>query len=252
MKNMEHAAVTHQGIADRRGVNLLPFFAVASLIAFVTVATLMGYLFRTVAIDGMLHAAEIEHIKLAQLIGNETWDDAFGPWMQTTRGKSAQELRASLEIPAIKRKMMIRLKGTRVFRIKAYDSRGMTVFSTELSQIGQDKSDNVGVKAGLLGLSSSRLAHRDQISHFEGEVQTRDLVESYVPHYDRATGKVVGVFEIYGDASALLAEVDRRQWQLVLVVIVPLALLYLAMFVIVKRAQDALSRNRRERRTDHS
>lgn len=250
MKMFEKKPVENGGVADRKGVHLLRSFAIASLIAFVAVAALMGYLFRTVAIDGQLKATEIEHIKMAQLIGSETWDDAFGPWMQTTRGKSAQELRDSLEIPAIKRKMMLRLKGTRVFRIKAYDSKAMTVFSTELSQIGQDKSDNVGVRAGLLGLSSSRLVHRDQVSHFEGEVQTRDLVESYVPHYDRASGKVVGVFEIYGDASALLADINRQQWYLVLVVIGPLALLYLALFIIVKRAQDSLLRNKRERKED--
>lgn len=247
MKSLVSQGVENAGGANRRSFGSLHFFAIASLIAFVAVAFLMGYLFRALAIDGMLKAAEVEHVKLAQLIGNETWDDAFGPWIQATQGKSAEEIRVLPELPAIERKITLRLKGTRVFKIKAYDLKGMTIFSTDTHQIGEDKRDNPGVAAGLLGLSSSRLVHRDQISYFEGVVQNRDLVESYVPHYSRTTGKVTGVFEIYGDATGVLTEIDRREWYLVIVVIGPLALLYLAMFFIFKRTQDALLRSNQAR-----
>jgi len=203
--------------------------------AFVAVGFLMVYLFRTLAIDGMLKVAEVEHVKLAQLIGNETWDDIFGSWIQATQGKSIDEIRAAPELPAIERKITLLLKGTRVCKIKAYDMKGMTIYSTDPGQIGENKSSSPGVVAGLLGYSNSHLVHRDQTSYLECEVQTRDLVESYVPHFSRATGKVTGVFEIYGDATGLLAEIDRREWYLVLVVIGPLALLYLAMFYIIRR-----------------
>lgn len=247
MKSLEPQGVENAGGANRRSFGSLHLFAIASLISFVAVAFLMGYLFRGLAIDGLLKAAEVEHIKLAQLIGNETWDDAFGPWIQTAQCKSAEELKAAPELSAIERKMTLLLKGTRIFKVKAYDTKGMTIFSTDLEQIGEDKSTNPGVKAGLLGLSSSHLVLRDEISSFEGEVQKRDLVESYVPHFCSTTGKVTGVFEIYGDATGVLAEIDRRQWYLVFVVIGPLALLYLALLVLAKRTQDAFLRSNRER-----
>jgi hypothetical protein len=64
--------------------------------------------------------------------------------------------------------------------------------------------------------------------------------ESYVPHFSTATSKVTGVFEIYGDATEVLAEIDKRKWFLFLVVIGPLALLYLLLFFIFKRTQDDL------------
>ncbi|MCX7170149.1 MAG: diguanylate cyclase [Proteobacteria bacterium] len=102
--------------------------------------------------------------------------------------------------------------------------------------------------AGLQGQSSSSLTHRNQFSTFEGEVQNRDLVESYVPRYDPATGKVSGVFEIYGDATSVLMDIGRKQWIIVGAVIGMLSLLYLALFIIVKRAQDLISRQNEERK----
>lgn len=109
------------------------------------------------------------------------------------------------------------LKGTRVCKTKAYDLKGMTIYSTDPRQIGESKSASPDVVQGLVGFSSAKQVHRDQDSYLECEVRTRDLVESYVPHFSRITGKVTGVFEIYGDATGVLAEIDKREWFLVFV-----------------------------------
>lgn len=143
--------------------------------------------------------------------------------------------------------MLKLLKGTKLFKIKVYDLKGMTIYSTELQQIGENKSDNAGVMDGLRGLNSSELVHQHQLGAFEGEVQDRDQVESYVPRYDPASGKVSGVFEIYGDATAVLAEIGKRQWIMVFSVIALLSLLYLALHVIVKNAQDHITEQNRQR-----
>ena len=236
--------ISANGKADFK---LLRFFTTASLVAFVVVAGLLGYVFRTLSIDGLLNGYESEHVNHAQVIANEMWDADFGPLALALAGKSAAEVKAAPQIPAIQKRVSKLLKGTKIFKIKVYDLRGMTIFSTELRQIGEDKGNNAGVIAGLHGRSSSQLVHRDQFSATEGEVQNRDLVESYVPRYDPATGKVSGVFEIYGDATSVLAEIDRRQWYMVLSVTGLLALLYLVLSAIVKRAQDVIIEQNQER-----
>jgi diguanylate cyclase (GGDEF)-like protein/PAS domain S-box-containing protein len=226
---------------------LLRYFTSASLVAFVVVAVLLGYLFRSLSIDGLLSGYESEHVNHANIIANEMWDDDFGPLVLAMADKSSAELQAQAQIAPLHRKVLNLLKGTKIFKIKVYDLRGMTVYSTELKQIGEDKSKNKGVMDGLQGLNSSELVHRDQFSSFEGEVQNRDLVESYVPRYDPVTGKVSGVFEIYGDATAVLADVGKRQGLMILSVTALLALLYLALSVIVKRAQSVITEQNRER-----
>ena len=233
------------GIRGKPDFKLLRFFLGGSLLAFLVVAVLLGYLFRTLSIDGLLHGYESEHVNQARIMANEMWHEGFGPLIVSVQGKSAAELQVVPQIPEVHQKVLMLLKGTSIFKIKVYDPKGMTIYSTELKQIGEDKSKNAGVVNGLRGLNSTELVHRDQFSAFEGEVQNRDLAQSYIPI--RADQQIVGVFEIYGDATAVLAEIVERQWRAVSYVIGLLALLYLALSIIVKRAQDLIVRNSLER-----
>lgn len=229
-----------------RDFGLLRFFMTASLIAFLVVALLLGYIFRTLSIDGLIHGYETAHVSQAQIIANEMWERDFVPLLQGVKQTPA-ELQNSAQTQAVHRKVLNLLRGTKIFKIKVYDLEGRTLYSTELRQIGQEKANNPGVASGLRGFFSSQLVHRDQFSAFEGEVQNRDLVESYIPRYDPVTRRVSGVFEIYGDATAVLAEIGRRQWTMVGVVVGLLSLLYLALFAIVKRAQDLIALQNQQR-----
>jgi diguanylate cyclase (GGDEF)-like protein/PAS domain S-box-containing protein len=228
------------GMADKADFKLLRFFTSASLVAFVVVALSLGFVFRSLSIDGLLKGHESEHVNQAQIIANELWDDAFGPLSVAMSGKTAAERQNAEQIPAIHQKVLRLLKGTKIFKIKVYDLKGITVYSTERQQIGEDKSNNEGVINGLLGHNSAALVHQDQFSAFEGEVQNRDLVETYVPRYDPVTREVSGVFEIYGDATEVLADIVTRQWSMVFTVVTLLSLLYLVLLLIVKTAQNLI------------
>lgn len=232
------------GKADFR---LLRYFSTASLAAFVVVAVLLGYVFRTLSVDALINGYQSEHTNHARIIANEMWDEHFGPLVRAMADQPSAKLQAAPQIPALHQKVLKLLEGTMIYKIKVYDLRGRTVYSTELSQIGEDKSDNAGVLAGLRGLSSSELVHQNQVSSFEGEPQDHDVIESYIPRYDPVTGLVSGVFEIYRDATSVLLEVRQRQWVLVAAVIALLTLLYLVVFGIVKRAQDRIIAQDRER-----
>lgn len=226
---------------------LLRFFTTASLIAFVVVAAMLGYVFRMVSIDGLIEGYQNEHANLARVIANQMWDKEFGPFVLSVEGRPVAELRAAAQLPQLHEKVLVLLKGTKTFKIKVYDRKGMTVYSTEAKQIGEDKSTNPGVIAALKGLGSSKLTHRDQFNAFEGQVENRDLVESYVPRYDPASGTVSGVFEIYGDATTVLAEIGKRQWLVIGSVIALLSLLFAVLYAVVQRAQALIDRQDRDR-----
>ena len=238
------------GAASRREFRLVRFFTTTSLFAFLVVAAMLGYLFRALSIEGLLNGYENEHSNIAKIIANEMWDHDFAPFVAAMQGQPAAVLKTAPQLADLHHKVQKLLWGTKTFKIKVYDLKGMTMYSTDFKQIGEDKSANPGVIAALRGLSQSKLTHRDQFSTFEGEVQNRDLVESYVPRYDPATGEVSGVFEIYGDATAILMDIGRKQWIIVGSVIIALSLLYLVLFIIVKRAQDLIVQRNTEREHD--
>jgi len=226
---------------------LLSYFTSASLVAFVVVAVLLGYAFRALSIESIVRAYESQHVNHAQILANEMWDDAFGPLARAAAGKSPAEMQMAPQISPIHQKVLMLLSGSKVFKIKVYDLRGMTIYSTETQQIGEDKSSNTGVIDALRGLNASELVHRNRFSAFEGEVQDRDLVETYVPRFDPPSRKVVGVVEIYGDATDVLTDIGKRQWIMVFSVISLLSFLYLALYVIVQNAQKHIARETQQR-----
>jgi len=237
---MANMAALHARENDDTGFTLLRRFAAASLLAFVVVAALLGYVFRELSVDNLINDYQSQHVNHARIIANETWDDHFGPLIQNGAQLSDAELAQNPQIAEISLNLQKLLEGTSIFKIKVYDLRGRTIFSSERSQIGQDKSSNAGVIKALRGNSSSQLVHHNQLSTFEGELTDRDMIESYIPRFDPVSGQVTGVFEIYRDATAVLAEIREREFKLVGAVIILLSLLYLTVFSIVKRAQGRL------------
>lgn len=100
--------------------------------------------------------------------------------------------------------------GTDILKIKLYSTNGMTVYSTEQSQIGDDKSKNKGFLSALKGKAGSQITHRGKFSAIDGEVFNKDLVSSYLPIRDKI-GSVIGVAEIYTDRTPSIAKAKSNQ-----------------------------------------
>lgn len=225
---------------------LVRYFTATSLIAFVLVAAVLGYVFRQFSIGGLLRAQEEANVNLTRVFANDLWHQDFGPFVRAMEGKSAAELKAAPQVPQLHGKVLALMRGSNTFKVKVYDLKGMTVYSTELRQIGEDKSANAGVIAGLNGAITSELVHRNSFSALDREVMNRDLIQSYIPQYDPATGKVSGVFEVYSDVTLLLKEIGEKQWYVVGAVVALMAALYAALFLIVNFAQRVILRQRWE------
>ena len=167
---------------------------------------------------------------LARVFANALWASHFEPLVaqaqaipvtpcrqEDPKRKSAEELACIARVGAKVRTLPafagidppVRdlMRGSSVFKIKVYDLRGLTVYSSDPEMIGEDKSDNGGWRAAARGHTASELIHRNQLSVFENVVKDRDLIQSYVPVF-ASGGGVAGVFEIYSDVTPLLQQLE--------------------------------------------
>ena len=99
-------------------------------------------------------------------------------------------------------------EGGSVTKVKIFDLRGITLFSNEPRQVGEDKSQSPGFLAALQGQTTSELTFRGQFNALHGAMNDRTLVSSYVPVVWK--GSLDGVVEIYSDRTAAIASAEER------------------------------------------
>ena len=256
----------------------------------------------------LLAIHEAGNVNLTRLFANALWDRDFAPFVAKTQAISLEACRAIADVKdpkdgkmkqpdekkacfsdigkkiialdgfsEINAKVFDAMKKTSVFKIKVFDLRGLTVYSSEHAQIGDDKLTNAGWKgAALEGKPTSEMTFRGKFSAFEGVVENRDLIGSYLPVLAPGTAKIVGVFEVYSDVTPFLnqikatsaqirkvandnqlkseavaianqEEVDASALNTLLIVLGLLAVLFIALFAIVRRADGILAQQEGDR-----
>ena len=262
-----------------------------------------------VARDDLLAAQERANLDLTRLFVNALWERNVAPFMARVAAIPVDHCRAIPDLPAgdgpaeppAAKKACFAEVGARlrmlpeflaldarvaeatrkssVFKIKVFDLRGVTAYSSEHAQVGEDKIGNAGWRGAVRGVSRSELTHRDRFSAFEGVVANRDLISSYLPVYDPRGGGVVGVFEVYSDVTPLLAQVkassaglaevtranqaqierasrrnlaavDAMSTRGLAIVTVLLAILFLATFALVRHGDQLIRKQQRQRELD--
>jgi len=149
---------------------------------------------------------------LARAFVNETWH-RIGPAFERAKGRTPEALRGSDIFGVIDGEVRTFVAGTPIVKFKLYDLSGLTVYSSEVRQIGEDKSSNSGFRSAREGRGVSDLYVRGQFSAFEGEISNRDLLSSYVPLRD-GRGQITGVIEVYVDSTGILAIIGRSLYEL--------------------------------------
>ncbi|MBI2358777.1 MAG: GAF domain-containing protein [Deltaproteobacteria bacterium] len=224
---------------------LLRYFSLTSLITTATVAVLLGMFYRQLAVRDLISLKESENVSLTRSFANSLWPQ-FIPFVASTSGLRDHELRAHPEITKLRHAVLSQMRGLPVVKVKVYSLEGRTVFSTEAEQIGENKSDNRGFLSARLGKVASELTHRDTFSAFEHTLADRDIISSYIPIRSGLTGPVEAVFEVYSDVTPFLRNLERTQKMVMIGVTVILALLYFALFFIVRHADKVIARQHAE------
>lgn len=255
----------------------------------------------------LLAIQESGNVNLTRLFANALWDRDFAPFVAVASRISAEACRqipdlvddktGTVSAPPEKKacfaelgrkiaalpgfarldaKVYDTMRRTNVFKIKVFDLRGITVYSSEHAQIGEDKAQNAGWLKAVSGTPASELTHRDKFSAFEGVVEDRDVISSYLPVREPGSDEIVGVFEVYSDVTQFLSqirhtgqtirqdsertlaqvkaaavvnqeEVERSSRNSIVIVSGLLLVLFGTLFVAVKRADRLIERQEEDR-----
>ncbi|MRR35157.1 PAS domain S-box protein, partial [bacterium] len=214
--------------------NLTRHYSMASLVCIIVAAAILGMVYRKLSVESLMRMAEDRNAALTHVFGNAL-GHRLTPLLTMGVGGIAPDPDGD-EVAAMRQKVVSLMRDTSVVKVKIYTLQGLTVFSTEKKQIGEDKRTNPGIHAAAQGELASELTHRNQFSAFDGVIESRDVLSSYIPFIPPGSTRIEGVVEVYSDITPFLAEVKQTQWRVVATVAGVLSVLYGLLFGIVRRA----------------
>jgi len=223
----------------KKPFHLLRYFTITSLVAFVVVSVSLVTFYRQVAVKDLIGIGESKNVALTKIFSNATWPE-FASFLSSVSGQSAEQIRTNPETERLRQNVLEQMHGLSVVKIKIYNLQGITIFSTQESLIGEDESKDDGFLTALGGGVISELTHSNTLNTFDSVIENRDVISSYVPirHGDSA---IVGVFEVYDDVTPLLVNISITQRNIAIGVTLILALLYIILFIIIRRADNLIN-----------
>ena len=161
---------------------LLRHFSVTSAAAIIVMTVGLTYFYRATAVEDLITTTEIQNEFQARSLVNGLWPQ-FSGFFTATKETDGDSLRAMPEQALIDRFLRKATAGLPVLKIKVYNLKGLTLYSSQASQIGSYRWESQDYQSALHSINASTMHHRNSFYGFEGEVIKRDLVASYIPVY---------------------------------------------------------------------
>lgn len=209
------------------------YLIIASTIGIISIVCLM-ILYRQFAFSSLLNHETRSNVAITEILSNAIstgYRELLDADPATIREMGARHP-VILKLDAKIKQLM---RGSKLLKVKIYDLNGLIIFSTDPSQINQDKSNNTGFLSARAGKTVSNIAFRDQFNSFEGMRSDLNVVSSYIPIRSHPLGELEAVFEVYSDVTDLINQMQRLQWQIVILVLGSVAVFYLLLITNSRR-----------------
>ena len=184
--------------------SLPKIFAAIGAAIFLVAAGLFGYFNWTRSVSQLTELGEDYNVTLATALSNAARGE-LEPLLRAVVTMDGKDLTRDPRTAALRAAVLDLAAGTRVAKVKIYDTNGLTVFSTDPSQIGEEPGLYPRLRAALAGETVSEIAYGEDFVDFGGRRVQADLLSSYLP-IRAADGQTIGVFEVDTDITELSAE----------------------------------------------
>ena len=237
------------GTEGTGGFRLLRYFSIASLIALVLAVAGLAFLFREIALKQVVKFGEEMNVNLSIAFANALRPD-YIPLITAAEKSSPEEIKASAAAAVVHKAVTAAARQTHVVKVAIHDLKGRTIYSSDPRSIGEDKSGDSAFAAARAGGVKTVLVRNQSVNAFGQALGDRDLLSSYVPARLSTAGVPDAVFEISSDVTPYLQEIRRTQVNMRFAVAGIILTLYGVLFFIVKRADDVIKRQERQREKD--
>lgn len=233
-------------MAASKRFHLLRYFSISSFFLILAIGVGIIFISRQMLIGQLVESGESANVALANSIANAMWGDHAG-YVMNIKETDGGLLRNRPETGLIHNDVEQLVRNIQVLKVKIYNIDAVTIYSSEMAQIGESKANNSGFLTSLQQrVPASKLSRRGTFSAFSGQVSNVALVETYVPILDPQTRQVESVFELYSNVSVLTDRIDETILELVYALAALLLLLYLALFYVIRQANKIIDQQRGE------
>ena len=210
-------------------------FAVISGVAISIALLLAWHLVSQTTQDTVLSSTQAANQATTEIFASEVWHEITP--LLPAKDANLQQIRGNPNLLSIDNRVRLFSRNTDIVKVKIFDLRGLTVYSSEARQIGDDKSNTPGFISAKKGSAVSELTFRASFKSFGGEVFDRNLVSTYVPV--NREGQLEGIAEIYTDRTREIADTEN-QLQELLRKVTPIFLLLFVVLLLSFRHTDKL------------
>lgn len=165
------------------------------LLVFVGGTVLSMQLFERMLLKQVQTVTEAANVAFTRLFVNEAWEE-LRPKLDM---EVKQHPRFNPALSDVDMRVRRFAKGTDLIKVKIYNMQGVTVYSSDPTQLGEGKSQNKGFMEAVRGRVASETNYRGKFGAFDGELYDRNLVSSYVPV--RGFQGIEAVVEVYADRT---------------------------------------------------
>lgn len=224
--------------------SLTKLFAVIGGAIFLLAATALGYMNWTRSVSQLTSLGEDYNVTLAAALLNATRGE-LQPLLRAAVTMDGESVRRDPRPVAMREAVLGLTQDTRVAKVKIYSASGLTVFSSDPSQIGVEKGLYPRLRAALAGRTVSEIEYGEGFVDFGGRRAVADLLSSYLP-VRAADGRVIGVFEVYTDVTGLNAAIVRTEAFNFAILLLSFGAIYGLLLTTVAAGSRAIAREHQE------
>ena len=232
---------------EQRRINLVKSFSMISLVAVIVAAILLGWMYRSLAVDELSQQGETSNVTLATTMTNAIWSQVREVIDTVIEKKELSDEDKVYSINVLDQSVKEIIEATNIIKVNIYDVSGKLIYSTNHAQIGDvNKHDTFSNVVIAKESVYSGMNSQDEKESAPGS-SSQTVLYTYLPVKSYDSGELEGVLQIHSNVTGTYARIKQSQFNFIIGLIIILTLVYVSLFTVVRHADVVIKKQTNER-----